>query len=92
MPYVRRLRVNDSRILPHERGVVDAAIASSLLQVAEEGCARVTNLGFVVRIVTMNPSPPPRPPLINIRIVTMNPSPPPRGSRMLRLKDLICIN
>ena len=67
-----------SRILPHERGLVDAAMALSLLQASEEGCARMTNLGFVVRIVTRNPSPPPRSPLISVRIVTMNPSPPPR--------------
>ena len=82
MPYVRRSHVNDSRIQPHERGRVDAAMALSLLQAAEEGCARMTNLGFVVRIVTRNPSPPPRSPLISVRIVTMNPPPPPRGSRM----------
>ena len=77
----RRSR-NDSRILPHERELVDAAMALSLLQAAEEGCARMTNLGFVVRIVTRNPPPPPRSPLISVRIVTMNPPSPPRGSRM----------
>jgi len=55
-----------SPILPHERGLVDAAMALSLLQAAEEGCARMTNLGFVVRMVTRNPSPPPRSPLINM--------------------------
>ena len=68
MPYVRRLRANDISRADDivQRGLVDAAIASSLLQAAAEGFARMTNLGCVVRIVIMNSSPPPRSPLIDM--------------------------
>ena len=79
-------------ILPHERGRVDAAMALSLLQAAEEACARMTNLGFVVRIVTRNPSPPPRSPLISVRIVTMNPPPPPTRISHVTNRILFALN